>query len=53
MNTNTVALGGKGITKHILIGGGNPVTVQTMWKEGITDLDKNSQKLERILRELN
>ena len=38
MTTKTVTLGGKGITKQIKIGGGNPVSVQTMWKEGITDL---------------
>ena len=53
MNTKTVTLGGKGITKQIKIGGGAPVSVQTMWKEGITDLSSNNEKLERILRELN
>ena len=53
MNTKTVSLGGKGITKKILIGGGNPVSVQTMWKEGITDLDSDTKKLERIVSELN
>ena len=53
METKVVALGGKGITKRVLIGGNNPVTVQTMWKEGITDIPENKQKFERILRELN
>ena len=53
MTTKTVYLGGKGVTKRIAIGGGNPVTVQTMWKEGITDLSSDNAKLERILRELN
>ncbi len=53
MNTKTVSLGGKGITDKIIIGGNNPVTVQTMWKEGITDLTSDNKKLERILRELN
>ncbi len=53
MSTKTVALGGKGITERIVIGGDNPITVQTMWKEGITDLTSNNEKLERILRELN
>ncbi|MCR4734775.1 MAG: flavodoxin-dependent (E)-4-hydroxy-3-methylbut-2-enyl-diphosphate synthase [Treponema sp.] len=53
MKTKIVGLGGKGITKRILIGGDNPVTVQTMWKEGISDLDTNKEKLERILKDLN
>ena len=53
MKTKEVALGGKGVTDRIVIGGNNPVTVQTMWKEGITDLSSNNEKLERILRELN
>ena len=53
MKTKEVALGGKGVTNRITIGGDNPVTVQTMWKEGITDLASNKDKLERILRELN
>jgi len=53
MKTKTVALGGKGLTDKILIGGDNPVTVQTMWKEGITDLATNNEKLDRILKQLN
>ena len=53
MKTKAVALGGKGITERIIIGGDNPITVQTMWKEGITDLTTNNEKLDRILRELN
>ena len=53
MKTKEVALGGKGVTNRIIIGGDNPVTVQTMWKEGITDLATDNEKLDRILRELN
>ncbi len=53
MTTKTVYLGGKGVTKRIAIGGGAPVSVQTMWKEGITELASDNDKLERILRELN
>ena len=53
MKTKEVALGGKGITKRIIIGGDNPVTVQTMWKDGITDVTSNNQKLDDILRQLN
>ena len=53
MKTKCVTLGGKGVTQQICIGGDNPVTVQTMWKEGITDLASDNEKLDRILRELN
>ena len=53
MITKTIKLGGKGSTKTVLIGGGNPVSVQTMWKDGITDLDTNTTKLEEILKQLN
>ncbi|MBR5401566.1 MAG: flavodoxin-dependent (E)-4-hydroxy-3-methylbut-2-enyl-diphosphate synthase [Treponema sp.] len=53
MTTKTVSLGGKGITNKVFIGGGNPVSVQTMWKDGITDLNTNNQKLDSILTQLN
>ena len=53
MSTKTIKLGGKGITRTVLIGGGNPVSVQTMWKDGITDLDTNNSKLESIIKQLN
>ena len=53
MKTKTVSIGGKGLTRHIIIGGDNPVTVQTMWKEGITDFADNAQKLDRIVKELD
>ena len=53
MNSKSVSLGGKGITDRITIGSGHPVSLQTMWKESITDLSSNNEKLERILKELN
>ncbi len=53
MSTKKIYLGGKGITKRISIGGDSPVSVQTMWKEGITDLSTNSEKLDRIISQLN
>lgn len=34
--TNNVWIGGLGKTKRIEIGGDSPVSIQTMWKEGIT-----------------
>ena len=53
MASKKIFLGGKGLTKRISIGGDSPISVQTMWKEGITDLATDNEKLERILRELN
>lgn len=50
--TREVSLGGNGITRRISIGGGSSVSVQTMWKEGIADIENDSQKLERTLRSL-
>ncbi len=50
LTTNTVFLGGSGITKRISIGGSSPVTIQTMWKEPIVSLsDEEIEKTaERI-----
>lgn len=50
--TKTVYLGGSGRVRRIGIGGAEPVSIQTMWKEGIDDLDSNPSKLERILSEI-
>lgn len=50
--TRVVSIGGKGITKKILIGGENPVTIQTMWKESITDLTIDKNKLESVLNRI-
>ena len=51
--TRTVTLGGyHGITK-ISIGSGHPVTIQTMWKDGIADVTEESEKLNQIVREMN
>ena len=51
--TKQVFLGGKGITKRISIGGNSPVTLQTMWKESITDIPTNEEKLNRIVKEIS
>ncbi len=37
-----IHLGGSGIVKKIEIGGNTPVSIQTMWKEGITSVLKDS-----------
>ena len=51
--TKEVLIGGKGTTKKIIIGGNNPVSVQTMWKDGIVDVFENPSKLDSILKEIN
>jgi len=48
-----VVVGGKGITKKTVIGGNNPITVQTMWKDSIVDVFENPSKLDSILKEIN
>ena len=51
--TKKVFLGGKGQTKRISIGGDSQVSLQTMWKEPIDDLDSNPTKLENILLQMS
>lgn len=48
-----VTVGGANGIRKILVGGDNPVTVQTMWKDGITDVAEGSEKLQEILKEIN
>ena len=50
--TKTVYLGGSGRVRRIGVGGDEPVSIQTMWKEGIDDLDENPPKFERILSQM-
>ncbi|MBQ5400001.1 MAG: flavodoxin-dependent (E)-4-hydroxy-3-methylbut-2-enyl-diphosphate synthase [Treponema sp.] len=51
--TRTVAIGGHGNIRKILVGGENPVTIQTMWKDTIADVSEGSEKLFSILRQIN
>lgn len=51
--TKEVQIGGKGITKKLIIGGNNPISIQTMWKDSIVDVCNNSKKLEKILKDIN
>ena len=51
--TNEVFIGGKGITKKIGIGANHPVSIQTMWKDGIVDIFENPSKLDSILKDIN
>ncbi|NLK45849.1 MAG: (E)-4-hydroxy-3-methylbut-2-enyl-diphosphate synthase [Treponema sp.] len=53
-----VQLGGKGAVKKMEIGGNAPVSIQTMWKEGISSVLKDSplyreNALDSILNRLN
>lgn len=48
--SRSVKIGGKGNAKTVLLGGGNPVTVQTMWKRRMNVLSHKS--LEHILSQL-
>ncbi len=50
--TKKVFLGGKGKTSRISIGGDSPVSLQTMWKDGIKDVVNNSAKLNDILHQI-
>jgi (E)-4-hydroxy-3-methylbut-2-enyl-diphosphate synthase len=47
--TNIVYLGGAGITRRVCIGGNAPVTVQTMWKEGIAPVLSDEAALSLVL----
>ena len=52
MIPQTVKIGGVRGIKELLIGGNNPVTIQTMWKEGITDAAQDSEKLSKIIERI-
>ncbi len=47
-----ICIGGNDKNK-ILIGGNNPVTIQTMWKESIVDVVSNKEHLDSILKRIN
>lgn len=49
----TVYLGGSGNVKRIGIGGNEPVSIQTMWKSGITDIFENDEKLSELIKQIN
>lgn len=48
-----VTIGGAGITKQVQIGGGFPVTIQTMWKEGIAHIADDKVVRTEIVRRIN
>ena len=49
----TITIGGAGKTKRIVMGGSNPVTIQTMWKEGIAGIEKDSSALSALLQRID
>ena len=48
--SNKVVIGGKGITRRVEIGGGKPISIQTMWKESLMtgNLEDVAKRLERL-----
>lgn len=52
-NTRSVKIGGRNGIKEITIGGGNPVTIQTMWKEDIRNVKEGSEELKKTLLQIN
>lgn len=53
LTPRTVYLGGSGNVKRIGIGGNEPVSIQTMWKSGITDIFENDEKLSELIKQIN
>ncbi len=51
--SRVVSIGGRDGVNKILLGGDNPVTIQTMWKDSIVGLKENHGKLDEILRQIN
>lgn len=49
----TVFIGGSGITKRLSIGGENPVSIQTMWKEPIDRIIDDDIAFEELLKRLD
>lgn len=49
----TVFLGGSGNVKRIGIGGDEPVSIQTMWKDGILDVAENDEALTELVKKIN
>ncbi|MBQ9238655.1 MAG: (E)-4-hydroxy-3-methylbut-2-enyl-diphosphate synthase [Treponema sp.] len=50
--TRAVTVGGRGKTKRITLGGGAPVVIQTMWKEGIAHLADDDAGRARLVERI-
>ncbi|WP_149554221.1 flavodoxin-dependent (E)-4-hydroxy-3-methylbut-2-enyl-diphosphate synthase [Treponema pectinovorum] len=51
--TRKVFLGGNANIKRISVGGDSPITIQTMWKEGIVGVKDDKEKVAQIVKEIN
>ncbi len=51
--TRTVKIGGQNGIKEIKIGSAHPVTIQTMWKSGISSISDNSEELFSSIKSIN
>lgn len=47
-----ITIGGSGITRQIKIGGDFPVTIQTMWKEGITHIADDAAARAKLIYQI-
>ena len=52
LTPDTVYLGGSGNVRKIGIGGKEPVSLQTMWKESIVNVCENDKELEDIIKRI-
>ncbi len=53
MNTKEIRIGGKGMTRRLSLGGGSPVTIQTMWKEPISAVTGDTALLDSVLSRIS
>ena len=49
----TIYIGGSGITKRIGVGGNEPIPIQTMWKEEITNIYEDNIALDALLKRID
>lgn len=50
--TRSIFIGGSGITKKIEIGGNAPISIQTMWKEGIVNICDDKKALDELINKI-
>lgn len=51
--TRQVSVGGFNNINKVVIGGDNPVSIQTMWKESIVDIENDKEKFNDTIKKLN
>lgn len=50
--TRKIFLGGSGKTKQLSLGGGSAIAIQTMWKEEIAGIEKESARFKNVLERI-